>query len=455
MYARPHRWSATGHIAARRLSAIALSTSLIALLAAIPAGSASANPPASTSILTPPVGVSSLPALTPEVLKEITSGVPLSDLEVPQLTKLLASLPGISGLSGLSGLGGAKGLEQALTTAIDQVVGSGGKLGELLTPATLAPKLESALDSVLGPVLGPQLKSLVELLLHKSPTAAITEGLGSLNLNELLGSLLHEAQDPALLIEQLLGALSPAKLESLLGSTLTGTPFSKTTVGELASSVGTTTQALGESLGTTLSSTTMALTAPLANGKLLNVLDELGGLKLSLLSGAEGGGSGSEGGSGSGGSGSGSGGSGSSGGSGAGGTGSDSTTPTATTLAVSLPLTQIVPAAQPSSPSGPGAAKAKAIVGKIKILSHKVRGKVVTVVVQVPAAGKVTLSGGHLTSASRKAGASERLTLKGNLTRAGTASLRKHRDRLKVVLKASLEPTSGSSSSATVTVTFA
>jgi hypothetical protein len=455
MYARPHRWSATGHIAVRRLSALALSTSLIALLAAIPTGSASASPPAATSTLTPPVGISGLPALSPEALKEIASGVPLSDLEVPQLTKLLASLPGISGLSGLSGLGGAKGLEQALTTAIDQVVGSGGKLGELLTPATLAPKLESALDSVLGPILGPQLKSLVELLLHKSPTAAITEGLGSLNLNELLGSLLHEAQDPALLIEQLLGALSPNKLEGLLGSTLTGAPFSKTTVGELASSIGTTTQALGESLGTTLSSTTMALTAPLTNGKLLNVLDELGGLKLSLLSGAEGtgGGSGSEGGSGSGGSGS----SGGSGGSGAGGTGSGSTTPTATTLAVSLPLTQVVPAAQPSSPSGPGAAKAKAkaIVGKIKILSHKVRGKVVTVVVQVPAAGKVTLSGVDLTSTSRKAGASERLTLKGNLTRAGTASLRKHRNRLKVALRASFKPTSGSSSSATVTVAFA
>jgi hypothetical protein len=378
------------------------------------------------------------------------------------LTKLLASLPGINGLSGLSGLGGAKGLEQALTTAIDQVAGSGGKLGELLTPATLAPKLESALDSVLGPLLGPQLKSLVELLLHKSPTTIITEGLGSLNLNELLGSLLHEAQDPALLIEQLLGALSPTKLESLLGSTLTGTPFSKTTVGELASSVGTTTQALGESLGTTLSSTTMALIAPLTNGKLLNVLDELGGLKLTLLSGAEGtgGSGGSEGGSGSGngsgGSGGGSGGSGGgSNGSGAGGTGSGSGTPTATTVAVSLPLTEVVSAAQPSSPSGPGAAKAKAIVGKIKILSHKVRGKVVTIVVQVPAAGKVTLSGGHLTSASRRAGASERLTLKGNLTRAGTASLRKHRNRLKVALKASFKPASGASSSATVTVTFA
>jgi hypothetical protein len=460
MHARPHRWSATGHIAVRRLSAVALSSSLIALLAAIPAGSASASPPAAGSTLTLPVGVSGLPALSTEALKEIASGVPLSDLEVPQLTKLLASLPGISGLSGLSGLGGAKGLEQALTTAIDQVAGGGGKLGELLTPATLAPKLESALDSALGPILGPQLKSLVELLLHKSPTAAITEGLGSLNLNELLGSLLHEAQDPALLIEQLLGALSPTKLEGLLGSTLTGEPFSKTTVGELATTIGTTTQALGEDLGTTLSSTTMALTAPLTNGKLLNVLDELGGLKLSLLSGTEGtgGGEGKGGSGGSGGSGSGSGGSGSgsggSSGSGTSGTENGSSTPGATTVAVSLPLTEVVSAAQPSPASRPNAVKAKAIA-KIKILSHHVHGKVVTIVVQVSAAGKVTLSGGHLTSASRKAGASERLTLKGTLTRAGTASLRKHRNRLKVALRASFKPTSGPSSSATVTVTFA
>lgn len=450
MHARPPRWSTTRHTAVRRLSAVALSISLIALLAAIPTVSASASPPSAAPGLTLPVSVSSLPAAEVEkVLAEIplgASGVPLSDLEVPQLTKLLASLPGISGLSGLSGLGGTKGLEQALTTAVDEVVGSGGKLGELLTPAILAPKLESALSGLLGPVLGPQLKSLVELLLHKSPTAAITEGLGSLNLNELVGSLLNEAKEPAQLIGGLLTALTPAKLEGLLGSTLTGEPFSKTTVGELASSVGTTTQALGEDLGTTLSSTTMALTAPLTDGKLLSVLDGLGGLNLGLLSGAEG----KEGAEGKGsGSGSGNG----SGGSGAAGTGGSSTAPGATTIAVSVPLTQ-VSAKQPSPTSAPGGVTAKAI-GKIKILSHKVRGGIATIVVQVPAAGRVTLSAGHVKSASRKAGASERLTLKAVLTRAGTASLRRHRNRLRVTLRASFKPTSGPSSSATATVTFA
>jgi hypothetical protein len=56
---------------------------------------------------------------------------------------------------------------------------------------------------------------------------------------------------------------------------------------------------------------------------------------------------------------------------------------------------------------------------------------------------------------NRRAGASERLTLKGTLTRAGTASLRKHRGRLKVTLKAAFNPARGASSSATVSVTFA
>jgi hypothetical protein len=452
MHAEPHRWSPTRNLTVRRLSAVALSISLIALLAAIPTVSASASPPAATPSLTLPVGISGLaPIAVEEALAEIplgASGVPLSDLEVPQLTKLLAQLPGISGLSGLTGLGGTKGLEQALTTAIDQVVGSGGKLGELLTPAALAPKLESALSGVLGPVLGPQLKSLVELLLHKSPAASISEGLGSLNLNELLGSLLKEAKEPTQLIGQLLAALSPTKLEGLLGSTLTGEPFSKTTVGALASSVGTTTQALGETLGTTLSSTGMALTAPLTDGKLLGVLDELGGLNLTLLSGAEGGGAEGKGGSGSSGSGSGNG----AGGTGAAGAGGSSGAPGATTFAVSVPLTQVLPAAQPASTPGASGAKAS---GKIKILSHKVHGRVVTLVVQAPAAGKATLSAGHVKTTSREADASERLTLKTTLTNAGTASLRKHRDRLKVTLKASFKPTSGSSSSATVKVTFA
>jgi hypothetical protein len=74
MHARPPRWSATGHIAVRRLSAAALSISLIALLAAIPTVSASASPPAATPSLTLPVGIT---GLSPTEVEKVLAGIPL------------------------------------------------------------------------------------------------------------------------------------------------------------------------------------------------------------------------------------------------------------------------------------------------------------------------------------------------------------------------------------------
>jgi hypothetical protein len=83
-------------------------------------------------------------------------------------------------------------------------------------------------------------------------------------------------------------------LKGLLGSTLSGEPFTQTTVGDLAASLGTTAETLATDLGTTtkeLPATAMALTTPLSNGNLLSLLDGLGGLSLSVLHiGEEGGG---------------------------------------------------------------------------------------------------------------------------------------------------------------------
>jgi hypothetical protein len=440
--------------------------SSLALLAAIPTGSAVASPV--TPNITLPAQVTGLPPGEVEkVLGEVplgTLGVPASDLEVPQLTKLIAQLNGLSGLSGLVGLGGTKGLEQALTTAIDELATGNGKLGELLTPATLAPKLESALSSALG-LLGPDLKPLVETLLDKSPSSAIAEGLGSIDLSELLGSLLKEAKEPGQLIDQLLTALSPTELEGLLGTTLTDEPFSETTVGELAGQLGITSSTLDKELDTNttnLPETATALTTPLANGKLLGVLDGLKGVSVGLLSGTEketskeGGSESKETSK-----------EGSSGGKesneegGAGGTNKGSNTgpgnsPGVTGDAVVVSLPTAAATAAPTSPpaSTPAATTTKA-VAKIKILSHRVKGQIATLVLQVPAAGRVLVSGGGVRTIGKGAAKSERLTVEVPLSRAGTASLRKHHHRLHVTLRASFKPTSGPSSSAGVTVRFA
>ena len=76
-----------------------------------------------------------------------------------------------------------------------------------------------------------------------------------------------------------------------------------------------------------------------------------------------------------------------------------------------------------------------------------------TLVVEVPAAGSLKISGKDVTSVSRKAAGAERLTLHITLTRAGASLRRRH--HLKVELTAAFTAVGGSRSSATTTVSFA
>jgi hypothetical protein len=135
---------------------------------------------------------------------------------------------------------------------------------------------------------------------------------------------------------------------------------------------------------------------------------------------------------------------------GSGGSSGTSGTPPAQneTINVTLPGTQNV------FDSGKAADIAAAVKKSIKIVSHKVKGSRATIVVQVPSGGKVTITGAHLTKTTRKATKAERLTLKIKLTRAGTASLKRHRNLLRITLKATFKPTSGSNSTATTSLRF-
>jgi hypothetical protein len=185
-----------------------------------------------------------------------------------------------------------------------------------------------------------------------------------------------------------------------------------------------------------VNSTTPTASAALGKeGPVLGVVSDLNGMKLGLLNGENGG-------AGKGGNGGGGGSTGANGGAG----GASGNSPGQTeTINVNLLGTQSA-----------GGAKTKMTksAAKIKIISHKVKGNVATIVLQVPAAGNVSLGAAHVTRVNRKVTKARRLTLKVKPTRAGAASLQRHNRLLWVALKASFETKSGASSSASTWVRF-
>jgi hypothetical protein len=474
----------------RHRAAAAMSAALIASLAAMPTASALASagqPGAGTSGSGAPATSQRGSAAT--VLPQLAAGellpagelesplssLPLNDLSAAQLAHYLAELQGVSALANLKeGLGGkhlgAKGLEESLRKAIEQL-GPSAKLGELTQVEDLLPALETALEGKLG--------GLLSVLLGALPggESGLKSALGSLSLDKLVGSLLSSAKPEEQLateLSTLAGGLfgklgTEGKLGGLLGSELTG-PFTPASVKEVAEELKTTPEAVSEELGQTaaqLPATATMLTAPLTKGKLMGVAPSLAGLALGLLGdgtpetpgegeGKEKGGEGGSGGKGSGegtgsggGGGKGSGESTGSGGSGAGGQGGPGGTGSGgsaggVTILLSTPSTQ----------SAAAAAAAKRKADKVSIISYRAKGAVATIVLRVPAAGRIAVTGRGVRSTVRHAAKAERLTLRVSLTKATAASLRRGHRRLPVKLKASFKPTSGAASSTTVTVSF-
>jgi hypothetical protein len=479
MFSNLHRGS-SGAFNVRRGAAAALSATLIGTLAALPTASAlasagsggsGANGSAVRALVSPG---ELLPA---GELEELLARLPLGDISAAQLAHYLAGLEGIEALTGLEGLLGrelgAVGLEEALTQAIEQLKLSdpSATLGELANLEGLLPALEGKLGGLLKTLLGP--------LLSSEQLQALEGALGTLKLNQVVGALLGSVAPQEQLATELTGLAGglfgelggEGKLEGVLGSELTGS-FTSKDVKQVAEELKTTPQAVSEELGQTtaqLPETATMLTAPLAAGKLVGIAPALKGLAVGLLGGTEGGGGAGEGGkgsgegsgsgegtgegsgSGAGGSGSGAGGSGaggSQGGTGEGGRGGQGGSTGGLTILLTLPA---------GSTSAQGAAAAaKHGLGKVRILHHSVRGHVATIVLRVPAAGRVALSGRGVRTASAKAAKAQRLTLRVPLSKAAAASLhRGGHHRVRVKLEASFRPAAGAGSTASVVVTFA
>jgi hypothetical protein len=380
MHSNAIRTLAAGRL--RLLATLALCTATVALLALLP---------------TVPARAASMPSVTVPSQAQIDSllgQTPLDKLDTGQLSEVLSQLPDFSGLQGVP-------LQEALDKVIETLLGEGADLEQLLG-GEASTRLSSTLKEVLG-LLGPQL----EALLGSNPLSKLTGALQSTDPSEVVAKLLGSSSDPQALIGEVLSALNPEHLQALLGSVLSGAPFSKTTVEGLAGQLGTTPQPLAEDLGKTaaaLPARSMALTAPLKNGETLAVID------------------------------------GATGGTGAPGGNGSSSNPGTTTVVV--------------MPASATAASPASKTGKLKVISHKIKGDRATVVVEVPSAGKLSVGGKGLRTITRETAKTERVTLHSGLTRAGISSLRKHHRKLKVPIKVSFKQTGGPSSSASVPLVF-
>lgn len=480
------------HVRSHRL-AVAVVAMVVGMLAIMPTASAfaSASPSvpvggagtAKRSSVT--IGRLTVPGelLSAGQLQSLLAALPLSDLSAKQLARYLAHLEGIEALGQLKlGLLTDKqlelaGLEESLREAVEQL-GPSAKLGELANVHDVLPAFETALEG--------RVNGLLKTLLGTLPPGTTTElekAFGSLSLEQLVASLLSAASPKEQLateLSKLAGDVfdelgSEGGLGELLGRSKLGgfTPRSVEEVAEeLKTAPGRVSEELGQSTATLPETTTM-LTAPLEGGKLAGVAPAvsqvapdakklvtgvLGALTAGTGSKEEGGGDGSggegkggsseskgsgagEGGNGAG-EGKGSGDGGGQGGPGGAGTGGSNGS---TTVVLTLP---------PNSSASSAAKAAKGSTGKIAIISHRVRGRVATIVLRVPSAGTAAISGREVKGASKQAARAERLAMRVELSRAVAASLRHHRRRLAVTLHASFTRVGGSRSQATVTVVF-
>ena len=394
---------------ARRLIGLAMSVAMLGLVAALPTVPEAAAAPTITTL---PVGE----------VEAVLAKTPLSALPVASLREVLAGLPALEGVE-------ASAVEAALEQTIQTLTGKGDTLGELLSGGESATLLAGELKAALG-LLGP----LLETFLGGNPVTKLTEALESTTAGQVLGELAGGSAEPGQLISGALAGIEPAALLGLLGTTLSGEPFAKLDVAELAGQLGLAPSALVEALGQTLASapeSALALTAPLSDGRTLSILDGTGGLVLGTVEhaveevgegvkGGEGGGSGGTGGSG-----------------GAGAPGGSTT----------------VLVIQPGANPGPVAMGATTLAGRVKVIGHRVRRHRATLVVQVPAAGLLSTAAHGIRAVRRETARAGRLTLHLALTAAGTAALRRHR-RVRIPVRVTFQPVAGPSSSASVALSF-
>jgi hypothetical protein len=354
--------------------------------------------------------------------QSLTPGEVLAGLSPEELTTLLGSFT-----------------EGADATRVEQVLAS------LAAGEGLSGEEAAALQSILGGLtsaLTPQGLGQLREDLAGLPTGVSAEELAALNPVQL-----------AEVVDQLFTTATPTQLQPVVADLLGGLTWGAGTTSSLAQALGLPLETLAGALGESAQGGFSALpvvSGQVGNtGQVMGLVDRARGLALGLLApegeGGEGEGGNGVGGSGSGGNGAG----GASGGNGSGGNGGSSGGVPAGGLTLTVTLPSL-----PSAAANPRSAPSKPLA-KLKLLGWHRRGRVATIVLQVPAAGTLRLSGRGVRSTSAHLRHSGRVTLTATLSRARMAALRRGHRRLKVHLEATFKPTAGASSRVTATVPFA
>ncbi len=405
-----------------RIGAIVLSGSICALLAAVPAGATASTPsvtPADVSVSSGELATIKLDALGAESseLAAVLADIPaLGALPSGTLQGVIEALPANSTL-------------QDLLTAVKTLTGvevSAGEVTQVLLanpaedPAVLSTLLGDVASLLQGTPQAAQLQEIVENLIDGLTPEQLQQLEGVLGVSgtpqELAGTILGELAEG-----ELAGELATAVGELGTTTAATGSQVAAaagTTPAVLASMLGMSEGALDSAAGTS---------TPLASmGGVLTALANPDGLTLATVPSGLTGGTGR---------------SGANGTNGANGMSSTTTTTSSTTSDAATP------AASP-------AAKTTAKTAKIQIVSHKVKGDVLTLVVKVPAAGSLTVRAAHAKAVKRKAAKTGTVTVKLHLTKAGAADVRRHHNRLSVKVTAAFKAAGGTASSASATVRF-
>jgi hypothetical protein len=446
----------------------------LAALGVVSVGLAALPAPAAAAVSLPAGGVTELSSSEGVAVlgdAELGAGIPSRPHEAQVLVDFFLARPGISDLAGLSVLGGQKGVEQALTRAIEQLEDDELPVEELVGPWELATDLEEQLEAAYEeseaaeqPGAPESLEELVEQELGRTPAELIDEGTG-LSLGELLSAWLGEAADPAALTGALFAAVDSTEVEDLAEAELSGEPFTLADVAETATAVGLSSAELAQALGQTTSELpegARVLLAPLSDGRWLGVFVAGKGLAFAAFGpppaheepgeepGEEGGEeeAGGEEGEHSGGGTPPPGEPGTPGGPSGGGTpGGSSGGDTSGTGAGQSPLATAASNAPASVPTSP----ATAALARVKILSSRARGATLKLVLAVPSAGTLVLRGKGLRTVRHTSTGARRISIELHATSAVAASVRSHR-RVKIKLQASFTPSFGAVSSAAATV---
>jgi hypothetical protein len=325
--------------------------------------------------------------------------------------------------------------------------------------------LQSILAGLAGALSGEELGKLREDL-AALPTGQSVEELAALSPTGLAEG-----------VDELFATATPAQLQPVVADLLGGVSWGAGTMDSLAQALGvpleTLAGALGESTLGGFSTLPVVSGAVGSGGQVMGLVDRARGLAVGLLgpegeegggeeegsggSGGSGGGSGGSGGGGSGGSGGGSGGSsagggtgggsGGTGGSGGGGSeGLGTAPPGGITLTITLPGTAPAAGAR-STPTKPPA--------KLRLLGWHRRGRVATILLEIPSAGALKLSGHGVRSTSAHLRHAGRVSFTAAIPQARMAALLRGHRHLKLRLTATFKPLSGASSRVIVTIPFA